>query len=396
MRTRAAFLLLAVAGCKSVPPAPDPLANLPPGCEAMLPSCLAVQKICAAGPVCQRCPDGEYATTAGVCSPIGTALTHDFATFTAQAGQEILGLCQSWTLDNPTELWINAVEMTQDEASHHSNWLYVPDDKYPGPDGVWKCADRNYHELTAALEGGVLYAQSTQAPHEVQKFPNGAAVRIPPYSRIISDVHILNASPQPVTGHIRLAIYPLAAADVKVKLAPFHLTFNVLDIPPKASSRSTADCEIDSQFQSALNHGLDARIYFILPHYHALGRRFFVQHMGGARDGAPIFESIGISGDAHGLAFDPPIDLTGDDGLRFGCDFENDTEQTVQWGFGNQEMCEFLGFSDSPLSWESSIGVVHSVPPAMGAPATYTGPCPAVAFKYDFTKPGGPPPDGGQ
>jgi hypothetical protein len=384
--------LFVLAGCHSK----DPLANLPPGCEAMLPQCLAIQKICAAGPTCQACPDGQYATTLGVCSPIGTAITHDFADFTSAAGQEILGLCQSWTLDNATELWINAVELDQNEASHHSNWLFVPDDKYPGPDGVWDCASRNYDQLTAALAGGVLYAQSTQATHEVQKFANGAAVRIPPYSRIISDVHILNASPNAVTGHATLSLYPLPVDQVKIKLTPFHLVFTHLDIPAQATSRSQAGCDIDGSFQNALNHDLDAKVYYILPHYHALGRHFFVSHMGGTHDGQSIFDSTGAAGEARGRAFDPPIDLTGDTGLNFGCDFENDTAAVVHYGFGNQEMCELLGFADAQVAWESTVGSVGPDTTATGALPTFTGPCNSIAFPYDFTSAGGPPPgDGG-
>jgi hypothetical protein len=387
MRTLLLVLAAAAIGCH----ANDPLANLPPGCAAMLPSCLAVQKICAAGPACQACPDGQYAASNGVCSPIGTAMTHDFAEFTAQGGQEILGLCQSWTLDNSTELWINAVELDQNEASHHSNWLFVPDDKYPGPDGVWPCSDRGYDQLTAAIAGGVLYAQSTQATHEVQKFVNGAAVRIPPWSRIISDVHILNAAPTPVTGHARLSLYPLPLAQVKIKLVPFHLVFSKLDIPPTATSRSQAKCDVDSSFQSAVNHALDAKVYYILPHFHALGRHFFVKRMGGAHDGQVVFDATGAAGEARGRAMDPPIDLAGDDGMAFGCDFQNDTPDPVHYGFGNQEMCELLGFADSPLAWESTVTAVGADTSAAGALPTYTGPCSTLAFQYDFTKPGGPP-----
>jgi hypothetical protein len=315
--------------------------------------------------------------------------------FTTPAGGENLGLCQSWTLDNSTELWINAVELDQDEASHHSNWLFVPDDKYPGPDGVWNCGDRHYEELGAALAGGVLYAQSTQATHEVQKFPDGAAVRLPPYSRIIGDVHLLNASNQPVTGHARLMIYPLPAAQVKVKLAPFHLGFEALDVPPHALSRSLATCELDSQFQVVLNHSLDAQVYFILPHYHALGRHFFVQHHGGARDGQPLFDAIGASGDARGRAYDPPVDLAGDDGLTFGCDFDNESDATVSWGFGDQEMCELLGFASSEVGWNALVGDVHAVDNVPAGMPTFTGPCNALLFKIHLDSPGGPPPDGG-
>jgi hypothetical protein len=357
----------------------------------MLSQCLAIQQICADGPMCQACPEGQYADPSGVCKPIGNAMTHDFPEISSASGQEELGSCRSWTLNNPTELWVNAVEMTQDESSHHSNWFFVPDDKYKVPDGIWRCRDNGFDELTAALAGGVLYAQSTQARHEVQKFANGAAIRIPPWSTIVSDIHILNATGNPVTGHARLSIYAVPLNEVKVKLAPFHLGFTALQIPPLESSRSRGSCDLYSAFQNAFNHDVDAKVYYILPHFHSLGYHFFVNHVGGKRDGQSLFDSMGAVGEARGRAFDPPIDLSGDDGLAFGCDFDNPRPDTVQWGFGDQEMCELLGFSGSPLAWEGQITSVHADSTASDMP-TFTGVCSVIAFEYDFTKPGGPGP----
>jgi hypothetical protein len=387
---RFVILVAVIAGCEH-PSSNVPKVVLPPGCDQMLAQCLVVQQVCVAGPKCQGCPDGQYAASNGLCQPLGgTVMVHDFPEITSTAGSEQLGQCRSWTLNNPTELWVNAVVLDQDEMSHHSNWLFAPDDKFAGPDGIWRCRDRSYDQLSAALAGGVLYAQSTQATHEVQKFPNAAAVRIPPYSRIISDIHILNATQATVTGHARLTLYVLSPSELKTKLAPFHLGFNTLDVPPMQSSRSKASCDLYSAFESAFNHPPDAKLYYILPHFHALGYHFFVNHVAGPRDGQIFFEFSGAVGEARGRAFDPPLDLTGDEGLGFGCDFDNPTPDTVHWGFGNQEMCELLGFTDSPLGWDSTVGMVAQDPSATDI-TTFTGPCPTVAFAYDFNKPGGPP-----
>jgi hypothetical protein len=113
--------------------------------------------------------------------------------------------------------------------------------------------------------------------------------------------------------------------------------------------------------------------------------------MGGTNTGDTIFDATGAAGEARGRAFDPPIDLTGDDGLTFGCDFDNNTSLDVHYGFGNQEMCELLGFADSALAWDSSIKTVQTTTSQDGLP-TYTGDCNTFVFKYDFTKPGGPGP----
>jgi hypothetical protein len=385
------LVTLLAAGCGSGDPAGTPAKT----CADLAAACFANQQGCAETggvPSCQACPAGTYATAAAVCDPIGgTPMAHTFADFTTMAGEEILGLCQSWTLDNAGELWVNAVQLDQNASSHHSNWTFVPDDDFVGPDGVWMCKDRNYSQLTAALDGGVLYAQSTQATHEVQKFPNGAAVRIPPYSRIIGDVHILNVTPQPVTGHSTLTIYTLPVEEVKVKLAPFHMTYDGLDIPAHAESRFTGDCNLDSKFHDVDGSNFNLKLYYALPHTHAMATRFFFEISGGPRDGEPLIDVGAFNGEARGRAYDVPVDLTGAKGLRFGCEYTNPRSENVKWGFGDQEMCEMLGFADSKIAFESTVATADPAG-TDGARQLFTGACSTLAFTWDNNKMGGPGP----
>jgi hypothetical protein len=388
MSRKALFALLAVlAGCskaETMAP-PDP-------CASMIPDCFAKQQACASDGTtahCEACGSGQYAAASGSCEAIaGTPLSHDFSSFTTKPGEEVLGKCQSWTLNNAEELWVNAVELDQDEASHHSNWTFVPDDKFDGPDGVWDCQDRGYDQLTGALVGGVLYAQSTQVAHEVQKFPNGAAVRIPPYSRVIGDVHLLNTTQAPITGKLSLKIYSLAPADVKVKLVPFHLTYDGLDIPPHATSRFTGDCSLADKFPSGK---LDMKVYYILPHTHSLATRFLVDVIGGPDDKKRLFEVEGLTKEANGRAYDPPVDLSAADGLSFACQYVNPRADAVKWGFGDQEMCEMLGFADSTTAFESRVPDANAAG-TDGDVQLFTGTCGTIAFAWDFNKPGGPGP----
>jgi hypothetical protein len=384
-----ALVITLLGGCGGgggAPPAPASCA------AATISQCVASQKACAAdaeGDRCVDCPAGQYAAVSGSCEAIdGAPLSHDFSEFTVKPGEEVLGLCQSWTLNNPAEIWVSAVELTQDDASHHSNWTFVPDDQYAGPDGVWKCDDRNYSQLDAALVGGVLYAQSTQAAHEVQHFPNGAAVRIPPYARIIGDVHLLNTGQDAVTGHVKLTVYDLPKADVKVKLVPFHLDYLGLDLPPHAASRFTGDCAVGKEMPGGT---LGFSLYYALPHTHALATRFFLSAVGGKHDQESLIEVDGFTKEAHGRAYDPPIDLHDATGLRFGCQYENPRAVEVKWGFGDQEMCEVLGFIDGTRAFESD------VPNAVAAGQDtsvqlFTGDCSTTSFPWDNSKPGGPGP----
>ncbi|APR80107.1 Hypothetical protein A7982_05454 [Minicystis rosea] len=388
-----AFAALVSAGCSNENETTGPMTTTPDPCASMVSTCVGKQQACVSDGKearCEACGAGKYASLAGHCEPLdGTVTTHDFQSFTTQPGEEVLGLCQSWTLNNAEEIWVNAVELTQDEASHHSNWTYVPDNLYKGEDGVWKCSERGYQQLDAAIYGGVLYAQSTQAGHEVQKFPGGAAVRIPPYSRIISDVHLLNTGSEAVTGHIELSLYSLPIADVKVKLVPFHLTYDGLNIPPHASSRFTGNCAIASQFPGGK---LDLSVYYILPHTHAMATRFFVDVLGGPDDKKNLIEVKGFTSEAHGRAFDPPLDMSKADGFSFGCEYINQRSEAVGWGFGDQEMCELLGFADATRAFESSVDAADPAGTDENGMQLFSGPCSTFAFPWDHTKPGGPGP----
>lgn len=383
-----------LAGCGG---GDDPEAQPAAGpCAALLDTCLSRQLACVeagAEARCEPCPEGQYAAPTGACADIGgTPMSHEFSEFTVQPGEEILGLCQSWTLGNPEEIWVNAVTLSQDEASHHSNWTFVPADHYDGPDGVWPCADRSYTQVVAALSGGVLYAQSTQAAAEIQRFPSGAAVRIPPYARIIGDVHLLNTASAPVTGSARLTLYTLAPEEVQTKLVPFHLTYEGLALPPRASSRFTGQCALNDRFLAAggVPFGLD--IYYILPHHHALGTRFFLEVLGGPEAGRSLFDVQGFDSEPHGRAYDPPLAVHGAEGLTFGCEFENPRDESVGWGFGDQEMCEVLGFADSTVVFESSVDSAEAAG-ADGEVQQFTGPCDTLALPWDHDKEGGPPPN---
>jgi hypothetical protein len=289
----------------------EPLEEVAPLCDqAAAAACLVNQHACeldGEAARCIPCELGQYATQSGTCAAIdGTPLHHAFSEFETASGEEVLGLCQSWTIGNDEELFVNAVELVQNEGSHHSNWTFVPEDRYEGPDGVWPCDARNDEQLRAALAGGVLYAQSTQAAKEVQKFPDGAVVRIPPRARIIGDVHILNPSDRPIRGRAEMTIYSLDPADVRVRLAPFHLTYDGLDIPP--------------------------------------------------------------------------LDLTGATGLRFGCEFMNPRDESVGWGFGDQEMCEMLGFADMDIVFESRVEEANA-DGTDGDIRLFTGSCSTLAIR---------------
>ena len=358
-------------------------------CAPILETCLTRQRTCVLDdgePECAACPAGQYAARPdGTCTALGgTKLDHDFGIQDVPGGYEIGSLCQTWVLDNDEELWVNAVEMDNDGYYHHSNWFFVPEDHNDWPTDPWpNCYDEGFHEIDAAIAGGVLYAQSTQVRHELQKFQTGAAVHIPPRSRIITVTHLLNFTPDDATTGLRLALYTIPRAEVTIPLTPAQLIYGDLKIPAKAVSRFGSTCDLQSTYGGLFDGApLEAKLHYVLPHYHNLGAGFDLSIVGGPRDGDQIVALGAYSSDPFGFAFDPPIDLAGATGLSFGCTFDNPRDEVVRWGIGDQEMCEALLFFESPMAFSAGVSQTASQT-TEGETEVFTGTCGVAGFVFD-------------
>ena len=329
------------------------------------------------------------------CDPTAQACTYaaSVSTMTVPAGHEDEDTCQSWTLNNKTELWVSSITQHNDGAYHHANWFFVPDDQFVLPDGIWTCSQHDFMEVTAALLGGYLFAQSTQSQDETQTLPNGAAIRIPPYSRIIGSSHLLNATDSDVKTTLHLTLHTIPPAQVQAKLAPARITYHDLHLDPTAKSSFTAECAIDQKYQDLVHQPLQYQLYFTLAHYHVLGAYSELQVLGGPHDGQVVMHHDG--GGNFGTAIDPLVDLgaLGATGFRFTCGYDNPRSSPVGWGIGDQEMCVIALQAATDIGFDAEVGdgTGAKIGVAPNGENQYKGPCTITAFPWDFNKPGGPP-----
>lgn len=332
----------------------------------------------------------------GACDPMREPCTfaREVSTVVVEAGVEDEGMCQSWTLDNPTELWVTSITQHNDGAYHHANWFFVPDDQFDLPDGSWRCNEHDFDEVVAALLGGYLFALSTQSLAETQALPAGSAIRIPPYSRIIGSSHLLNSSDDPVATAMRLAIRTLPPAEVRARMVPARIQYIDLALDPMASSSFSTECLIDGAHQDRLGQPLQYELHYALAHYHSLGVYTQLEIAGGPRDGEVLSRHDGY-GENFGGVIDPPIDLgqIGARGVRFTCGFTNPRGVSVGWGIGDQEMCVVALQARTNLAWTGDVrrGTGQQTGVGPTGEIQYEGPCSLVAFPWDHDKPGGPP-----
>jgi hypothetical protein len=239
--------------------------------------------------------------------------TFEFGPFELAPGQE-RDRCVSATLNNDDALFINSVELATEAGFHHSNWFWVPEAMFAGPDGDWRCGDRNYDEAVAGLEGGVLFAQSTQARHEIQAFDDGIAIVIPPRSKIIAGTHLLNPTDETRSVPLALTITPIESP--RTKLSGMAFQNQGLLLPPRRASRFTIECELGQAFDN-VGYSRDYNIHYVLPHYHERGTGITLEAIDAAGTATTIFANESRVGDALGRAITPAFSMRDAAKLRF-------------------------------------------------------------------------------
>ncbi len=298
--------------------------------------------------------------------PFIASLSHTFPSVFVDAGSEIAELCQSWTLHNDEPLYVNAVRQTNEGGWHHSNWTFGPEEQFDGPDGAWDCADRDYNLALAVVGGGVLFAQSTQAFEETQKFTDGAVMVIPPHSRITGNIHLLNVSAAPIDNAFNMELGLIPEDEVGVHLRPVGIFNTRIAADPQAESRFAMECDLGDLFKNTLgvDEMPDYNIYYVLGHYHGWGNYFnlnFVNEDGSQRS---IVEFDSQPGDVLGVPIDPPMNSRGAVGMSLTCGFNNNTDRVLTWGIGDLEMCAMFAYIDADLAFQGLPG--DGVPVPMG------------------------------
>jgi len=334
-----------------------------------------------------------------LCDPMTEACTLEttLSTITVPAGHEDNDTCQSWTLNNPTELWISGMTQKNDGVYHHADFFFVPDDKFALPDGTWPCAANGFTEPGAAGLGGYLFAMSTLSKDEAQDLPPGDAVRIPPYSRLIAQTHVLNAGDATVTTMMKVSIRSIPPSAVQGKLAPGRLEYHDLHLDPMMRSSVSTDCMIADAYAQVSQQPFQYKLVYALTHYHTLGTYSQLAIVGGPHDGEVVMRHSGFGegGQNQGVAFDPPIDLAalGARGLRVTCGFDNPRSTEVVWGIGEQEMCVIAFQAISDVGWAAIVpeGTGQNLGVTGDGEMQAQGPCGMRSFVWDFNKAGGPP-----
>lgn len=257
-------------------------------------------------------------------------------------GDELVGVCQTFSLGNVDPIFVRAVTFEASPGVHHSDWSSYDEDAVNGPDGSADCMTfEGFGVTTDSSKHAFLFSQSTQSTRETQDFGDGAALRIPPHSKLLVSYHLQNPTADRLKTRLTASLQPARPEEVTTRLVAGGGLIGILAVPPLSRSRFHADCTFDGP--------PSFKTYFMLPHYHQRGRGMRLELLGGSRDGEVVWQNEGTIGEALGARIAPAVDVTGSTGFRFTCLYDNTTTETLACGASpSQEMCSFFVHTDAP------------------------------------------------
>jgi len=225
--------------------------------------------------------------------------------------------CVTLTLD--ADVWITAFHNTAPLGTHHTA---LSIGSPVGPDGSGTCEATDNQPT-------IIYGAGVGTPDFA--LPTGYAVRARAGQQLLMNLHIFNASDQPISGTSGVSIKTTTDTVAEAGVANTGKTSDLV-VPPGASTQ-VGTCDV-SEASTAFN---------VFPHMHKLG-----VHMRAMVDTTTLID-MPYSFDSQAYyPLAPARQLAPGDRIRVECSYQNDTGATVRFGQSSlEEMCG-LGLYVSP------------------------------------------------
>jgi hypothetical protein len=275
---------------------------------------------------------------------------------TMKPGEEV-DYCVSWPFPKFQNKIVYAGKLYTTPGLHHSNVVTKVVDAKLGPNPYPKChpgASDPFAQLPANIPD-VLFANSTQVQGtEAVWFPQGMGFPVDTTREIVTNIHMLNTAAADERVEVVYDFFTMTAEDLVEEVAPIFMQVNDFLIPPHSTGEVGAECNI-----------FGGTVVEMMPHTHKFLTEFSAELVSGGKPKTLISQgAFDTTSDVH--LFDPGIDLSGAETMKFRCRFDNTTDHDIKYGIGENEMCILFGY-------------VYPVEKQFVAYSTYQGqPCKSV------------------
>ena len=230
--------------------------------------------------------------------------------------------CYTMRLPEDAETVVTSFVPEYGTGTHHILFVETLKDE---PDGMFECPVLFQTTWIPLYAGGVASSPLV--------LPEGAAVRLEPGKQLLMQLHLQNATSEPISAKTAMR---MKLADPGVETTPagiWGMDNRAIDIPPQAEKAETEmTCTADR----------DMDLYGVLGHMHKMGKE--IEIVRGEGDSAETLAS-----QAWSFADQPilPVDahISKGDSLTLRCAHGNPTMKPIGYGeSSDQEMCAVVFF----------------------------------------------------
>jgi hypothetical protein len=166
------------------------------------------------------------------------------------------------------------------------------------------------------------------------QFPEGVGQVLPAGTRLLAQLHLLNASGESVTDSAELVMHPSPVQNPR-PIGTYALGNFDVSLPPMQASKVESVCTVPET----------VNLVAAFPHMHLLGTSLTFEVGPSADQLVKVFERSSYNFDDQRLEL-VNLTLNAGDVTRVTCNYENTTDQTITFGEStNNEMCFLVGFA---------------------------------------------------
>jgi hypothetical protein len=173
----------------------------------------------------------------------------------------------------------------------------------------------------------------SEIPEESLSFPPGVGIELAAGQMIRIEAHYLNYFPDEITAHADVTFVLAEEGEVEQQADFLFYGTGQFAIPPNSTAETA---------WTYLDVPNDSKIFGITGHTHAMGIAVDIEQSTGGAVGAPIYplDQPFIWSEAPVVSYDPPLEFSSGQGVRFRCKWNNTSDKFISFGqSAKDEMC---------------------------------------------------------
>lgn len=244
-------------------------------------------------------------------------------------------------LGNPTDIYVNRVQIKMRPNSHHFiAYGFKNANALPALDVIrdLRNPDGSANLLTFLSMQNHIFMAGTQTSNHDYTFPEGAALLVAANTSFDLNSHYVNKTSAPIPGEVSMNLYTVDKSKV----------VNVVRSLNEANTSFSLPAGKTTVITTNFMYSRPRTILALTSHTHKLAQKFVIKLKGGARDGEIVYTNTDWESPEI-VNFKTPIVLKAGEGLTSEVTYNNTTAKTVTFGLlSEDEMNIIFGYYYEP------------------------------------------------